>query len=162
MIYVTFACMMGCSLFLGILLPHPFFIALFFWWLLLALIMISRGASQALCRRYYEKRLAIEKEIPYAIKKGSVWRLILLIALPFYYVWFGVTFLSCMSVYAMLILDLPILTLSLLTFGHVFPFWRELTGRGMEFWGTHIGVYILMQILGWLVRVTVLGEFYGA
>lgn len=161
-IYLTFGCMTVGTLLLGILHHGQFFMALFFWWLLLGLILVSRWASRILCRRNAEQRLSIEQGRPYRIKRGCTFGLVLLIALPFYYVWLGVSFISCLHPYAPLALDLPILILSFLAFGYAFPIWKDLQGRGWVFWGVHVIAYALIQILGRLLRAVFLAEFYGA
>ena len=145
-IYVTFGGMMVFSLLLGISLALPFFLALFFWWLLLALILVSRWASCALCSR----------------RRGRGWGIVALMGSPFYYVWLFASFISCLNPYAPLVLDLPLLFLSFLTFAHAVPVWQALGNRRWQFWGVHIVAYVTVQLLSWILRLTVLAEFYSA
>lgn len=145
-IYVTFGCMMLFSLLLGIFLALPFFIALFFWWLLLALLLASRWASRVLCER----------------RRRGGWGIVALMGSPFYYVWFFASFISCLNAYAPLVLDLPLLFLSFLAFAHAVPVWRNLKNPSWQFWGVHIAAYLAVRLLSWILRITVLAEFYSA
>jgi hypothetical protein len=137
--------MMGVSFLMGIFLSSPFFIALFFWWLLLALLLVSRWASRALCNG--------------RMREG--WGIVALIGSPFYYVWLWASFISCLNAYAPLVLDLPLLVLSFLAFAHAVPVWQAWGKHTWQFWGVHIAAYVAVRLLSWILRITVLADFYS-
>ena len=146
-IYVTFACMTGAVGYLGFFEGSLFFRILFFWWVLLCCILIGRHGSQLLigCQSRRSKP-----------PKRRLIGCLLLIGLPFYYDWLFLAIFTSMNGYVFLMLNIPTLTLSFLTFLHVFRIWRALDGSGMLFWGIQIGAYMLIQLMGLAVRKVLL------
>lgn len=159
-IYITFVCMTAIVWYLGFWEDVFIFTVLFFWWLMLCFILLSRYGSRRLLVIQGKYQLAIHTNEPFRILHRKLIGLIFLISLPFYYFWFLISFLACMNGYFFIILNLPILTFSCLVFRCVFLVWRSLETSSGIFWGMHIGMYILIQFLGWIIRATLLSEFY--
>ncbi|MBQ3014641.1 MAG: hypothetical protein IJD75_05860 [Clostridia bacterium] len=159
-IYITYTFMVGIVGYFGLFRNSFICSVLFFWWLLLAFILISRYGSRQLVKLKIKKQILIDQGKEYKLQNEKMLGLILLVALPFYYFWFLITFLTCMNGYVFIMLNLPTLTLSFLALGHIFPIWRDLEAKGWVFWGVHVGMYAFTQILGWTVRTIWLSDFY--
>ena len=137
-----------------------FWSIIFFWMLLFAMIISSRYFSKKMMHLVWQKQLCSDQEKPYRTPIGKMFVLVFLIGLPFYLFWFVISFISALNAYAWVILNLPILTLSFLTFGFVYQTWRRLEGKGWHVWLFHVGIYGVVQLLGWIVRRTVLQAYY--
>ena len=155
-VYITYGCILGVIGYLGIVRRWQVFTVLFFVWLLLAFILISKYGCQRLIRLTWEKKLAIEMEREYKAHTGKSFAFLLIIALPFYYAWFWISIFASMNGYAFVMLNIPTLVLSFLAFGQVFFVWCALEINRFVFWGLHVGAYVLIQLLGWTVRSVLL------
>lgn len=151
-VYITYGCILGVIGYLGIVRHWQIFTILFFVWLLLAFILISKYGCQRLIKLKLEKKLAIEMEREYKTPAGKSFIFLLIIALPFYYAWFWISIFASMNGYVFVMLNIPSLVLSFLAFGQVFFVWCALEVNRFAFWGLHVGTYVLIQLLGWAVR----------
>lgn len=133
----------------------PFYVMLLF-----GMTVLSGHASEKMMGLVREKYVFVERQEAYCAPIRNMYLYIFLIALPFYLIWFLVSFIAALNTYAFIILYLPILTISFLTFGFPFFAWNTLGGRGWCFWCFHIAFYFVTQFLGWIVRSTFLQELY--
>jgi len=133
----------------------PFYVMLLF-----GMTVLSGHASEKMMKLVRVKYVFVERQEPYCAPIRNMYLYIFLIALPFYLIWFLVSFIAVLNVYAFIILYLPILLLSFLTFGFPFFAWKTLGGRGWCFWCFHVGAYFVTQLLGWVVRSVFLKAFY--
>ncbi len=160
-IYVTFALMIGIVGWFGLFQNNQICFVLFFWWLLLAFLLISQQGSQMLLKLEIRKDILRDQGEEYKPPYADLIRVALMIGAPFYYYWFLITFLAYMNVLFFLMLQLPVLTLSGFAMAHAAPSWHYLGARRWSFWMIHLGMFGLTQLFGWIVRNTLLIQFYA-
>lgn len=159
-IYITYSIMVGVIGYLGLFKKNLIFSVAFFWFLLLGFILISRYGGHNLIKIKLRADISLDRENKERVPIGKMLGFLFLTALPFYYVWFLVFFLASMHFYFSILLNLPILALSFLAFLAPFQLWKELGAKGWIFWCFHVSLYMLIQILGWGVRLIWLSDFY--
>lgn len=137
-----------------------FWLIIFYCMLLFTMIILSRYSSKKMMGLIRKKHLLIDQGKQYVPSLGKMSLLTFLIALPFYLIWFLISFIAVLDPYAFIMLNLPILTLSFLAFGFVYRVWNTLEGGSMLFWSLHIVIFFGVQLLGWVVRINFLKEFY--
>ena len=160
-VIIIFFCLMEVILwYLGFICDFFPALILFYCGLMLGLILLSKYSCEKMIKMKWEKLSLIQHNKAYIPQKIKMIRYVILIASPFYLLWFLITFLSCLNAYFFVILNFPILTLSFLSFLFLFDLWKELEGNKSLFWGLHIVCFLLIQGLGWLVRHVWLAELY--
>ena len=82
-IYITFVCMTAIVWYLGFWEDVFIFTVLFFWWLMLCFILLSRYGSRRLLVIQGKHQLAIHTNEPFRILHRKLIGLIFLISLPF-------------------------------------------------------------------------------
>ena len=160
-IYVTFALMIGVVGWLGLFKNNQICFFLFFWWLLLAFLLISQQGSQMLLKLEIRKDILRDQGEEYKPPYLNLIRVVLMIGAPFYYFLFLITFLAYMNILFFIMLQIPVLTLSGFAMVQTLPTWRYLEAKRWIFWLIHLGMFGLTQIFGWLVRNTLLIQFYA-